>query len=60
MRRMLSLLWLDLCTVWLSRLPLLMIATVLIQGLILRFAVPEHIKIEPTVRIVDNTDGLFC
>ena len=61
MRRMFSLLWLDLCTVWLSRLPLLMILSVLIQGLILRFAVPEQIKIEPTVRIVDHTrDRLFA
>ncbi len=56
MRRMLSLLWLDLCTVWLSRLPILMMVTVLIQGLILRFVVPEQILIEPMVRIVDHTD----
>ena len=57
MRRFISALWLDLCTVWLSRLPLLMIVTVLIQGIILRFAVPEYLEIEPTVRIVDNTQG---
>ena len=57
MRRLSSLLWLDLCSVWLSRIPVLMIVSVLIQGIVLNFAVPEVLKIEPTVRLVDNTQG---
>jgi ABC-2 type transport system permease protein/fluoroquinolone transport system permease protein len=57
MRSLWALLWLDLRNVWLSRIPIMMVASVLVQGAALRFVVPEQIKVEPTLRIVDNTRG---
>ena len=56
MRRFAHLLWLDLCALWASRLPVVLITSVIVQGLALRYAVPERLELEPTIRIVDQTE----
>ena len=57
MRAFFSLLALDLRNVWLTFIPLMMLGSVVVQGALLRWAVPEKLEIEPAIRIVDNTDN---
>jgi hypothetical protein len=57
MRSFLSLLSLDLRNVWLTFVPLMMLGSVVLQGALLRWVVPDQLEQAPSVRIVDNTEG---